>query len=418
MSHEFFFRDGLYHCEGVSVADIADTVGTPCFIYSKKFLGRRCAGLKAAFADHPTLFCYAVKANSNLSILQAIGAHDFGADVVSIGEIERARLAGILPQKIVFSGVGKREDEIAAALATGILSFNVESLSELQQIAKIAATAGKCAQVVLRVNPNVDAKTHKKIATGLYSTKFGLPEAELAAAYTIIKNAGGNLQLKGLACHIGSQLMDLTPITDAARRMRALVEDAESAGFQIEFLNLGGGVGIAYGGESAPTAETYAQALLPVMRGMKQRLVLEPGRFIVGDAGILLTRVLHVKQNPERRFVIVDAAMTELIRPTLYEAAHRIFPAKDDGNRETWRHVDIVGPVCETGDFLGLDRSLAEVGPGDLLAVATCGAYAASMASTYNSRPLCAEVLVENDSYAIVRRHQQLASLWQDEALC
>lgn len=417
MSQAFSFRDGRFHCEEVAVDALASKLGTPLYVYSKNFIQQRCRDLKAAFASQKTLLCYAVKANSNLGILKVIADNGFGADVVSIGEIERARLAGFGADKIVFSGVGKRKDEIEAALKLGILSFNVESLSELKQIAALAKKAGKKADVVLRVNPNVDAKTHKKIATGLYSTKFGLPEGDLEPAFAVLKQYPGELHLKGLACHIGSQLMDLSPLADAAKRMLVLVSEAEKQGFKLELLNLGGGVGIAYGGEVAPTAVQYAKELLSVVAGKVPLLVLEPGRFIVGQAGVLVTEVLHTKVNPERRFVIVDAAMTELIRPTLYDAKHKIFPVLQTTD-EVWSHVDVVGPVCETGDFLGLDCTMPAVKSGDLLVVDTCGAYGATMASHYNSRPLCAEVLVDGSDYAIVRKRQQLVSLWQDEAPC
>lgn len=405
---------GQLHCEELPLSRLAEAVGTPAYVYSRGALAARCRALTSAFASHPTMACFAVKANSNLSVLREIFSHGLGADLVSIGELERALAAGAAPGKIVFSGVGKRDDEIARGLEAGIFTFNIESAYELEQVARVAAVRGVVAPVSLRVNPNIDAKTNEKIATGLYTTKFGLPEDDIDALVARVR-ALPSLRLVGLACHIGSQIVELGPMREAARRMCDLSLRLVRAGVPLACVDLGGGLGIQYDDETPPSFEAYAQELLAAVKPTGLPLVIEPGRVIVGNAGILLTRVIGVKRTPAKHFVVVDAAMNDLVRPTLYDAYHAIEPVLAPPSDAPEVLCDFVGPICETGDYLAKDRHAALPQPGDLLAIRSCGAYGSSMASRYNSRPMAPELLVDGARFRVVRPREALAALWEPE---
>ncbi|MCX6108739.1 MAG: diaminopimelate decarboxylase [Proteobacteria bacterium] len=409
----FAVKHGVYHCEGVPLTHLAKAVGTPAYIYSQSALEANCAGLIRAFAGYPTLPCFAVKAMSNLTLLRHIFGAGFGADLVSGGELQRSLLAGARPDQIVFSGVGKQSEEIDQALAAGILMFNVESPYELDLIATLAGQRGLRAAISLRVNPNIDAKTNAKIATGLYSTKFGLPEAALPPLLDRI-GRDPRLELVGIGCHIGSQIVDIQPLRDAARQMVQLAGHLHQQGHKLRYLDLGGGLGIRYDQEVPPSFSDYADALIKEVRPSGLHLIIEPGRALVGNTAILLTKVLGVKTTPERHFVIVDAAMNDLIRPTLYGSYHEICPvvASERGEEVL---CDFVGPICETGDFLAKERRMQLPAGGDLMFLRSCGAYGASMASQYNSRPRAPEVLVSGTSHQIVRRRETPAALWADE---
>lgn len=410
----FQYKSGDLYCEGIRLAELADRFGTPSYIYSQATLLRHCRRLLKAFDSYPTTACFAVKSNSNLSVLRTIFSEGFGADLVSAGELERSLQAGVTPSRIVFSGVGKLDQEIVAGLNANILSFNVESDFELHAIARLAREAGKVARVSLRINPNIDARTNEKIATGLYSTKFGIPETELAAHLQIIKDSP-SLKLVGVACHIGSQITDLAPLRDAATRMAQVAKNVVAAGFQLELVDMGGGLGIRYSSESTPELEDYASTLIGAIKPTGLRLVIEPGRVLVGNIGILLSRVIGVKRTPQKNFIILDAAMNDLMRPTLYGSYHDIVPVNEYPGATDPQLCDFVGPVCETGDYLGKDRRCPVPKAGDLFAVRGCGAYAAIMASNYNSRGIAPEIMVEGDEAKVIRRRQKPAEIWQYE---
>jgi diaminopimelate decarboxylase len=405
----FLYRDGHAFCEDVPLATLAEKVGTPAYVYTRATLRRHCREFRRAFAAHPTLPCFAVKANSNLAVLKDILAEGFGADLVSLGELERALAAGARPAELVFSGVGKRPDEIARALRVGLLSFNVESPAELELIATLAGEAGVVAPVALRLNPDIDAKTNEKIATGLYTTKFGLPEGDLPALATRIAQ-DKRLSLVGLACHIGSQILDIAPLAKAASRLAEQAQTLKTAGHRLSFVNMGGGLGIRYRDEKPPALDDYARALIGAVAPTGLRLLLEPGRVVAGNAGILLARVILVKRTPVRTFIILDAAMNDLIRPSLYDAWHAIEPESTKGTGAE-AVCDFVGPVCETGDYLGKERRVKIPAAGDLFMIRGCGAYGASMASQYNTRPRAPEVLVDGDRWQIVRPRETLDDL-------
>ena len=409
----FTYKDGQAYCEDVPLATIAKEQGTPVYVYSRATLARHCINLREAFASYPTLPCFAVKANSNLSFLQEIFSHGFGADLVSRGELERALLAGVKPENIVYSGVGKRLDEIDRALEVGIGSFNVESAYELRHIEEVAQAKQTSAPITLRVNPNIDAQTNPKIATGLYSTKFGLAEED---AWQLIKTIEGSehLQLVGLSCHIGSQITSLDPLRNAAARMAEIAQRALDAGHSLKFINMGGGLGIRYKDERPPSLASYAQTLIDEVSGTGLKLLIEPGRVVAGNTGIVLTRVIGVKKTAKKHFVVVDAAMNDLLRPSMYGSFHDILPVKQSTDPAT-ELCDIVGPICETGDFLGQDRTMTLPAESDLIYVRGCGAYAATMASNYNSRARSTEVLVDGDSYKVIRPREILADLWGPE---
>lgn len=411
MDH-FISSNGELHCEGTNISNLIQEVGSPAFVYSKATLKRHCKNLIDAFSDYPTTPCFAVKANSNLSILKEVFSNGLGADLVSIGELKRALLAGVDPQKIVFSGVGKQPDEIRSALDSGILSFNVESEFEIDQLSNVAAACGKVANICLRINPNINAKTHPKIATGLYSTKFGLTEETADRLLDRIKT-DQHLNLIGLACHIGSQITQLAPLRDAAKRMAEIASRVSQKGCELKFINMGGGLGIRYKDETPPDLNDYARTIIEEIRPTGLKLVIEPGRVIAGNMGVLITKVLGVKETPEKHFVVVDAAMNDLCRPSVYDAFHEIVPVKEHHAPSIL--CDFVGPICETGDFLGKDRSISHPKAGDLMMVRSCGAYGATMSSNYNSRARCVEVLVDGDTHKVIRKREALESLWQSE---
>jgi diaminopimelate decarboxylase len=401
--HHFAYRAGVMHAEGVELGALAASVGTPFYCYSTATLQRHYRVFAEAFADVPSLVCYATKANSNQAVIATLARLGAGADVVSGGELKRALAAGVPPEKIMFSGIGKTADELAAAVDAGILCINVESEPELDLLATIAASKGRTACVSVRVNPDVDARTHAKIATGKSENKFGIPISRARDVYAHAGKLKG-VRVAGVDMHIGSQITDLQPFDDAFALLSEFVRTLRGDGHHIEHVDLGGGLGIPYreDNEPPPDPAAYAAIVKRATRGLDCKLIFEPGRMIVGNAGILVTRVLYVKRGEAKSFVIVDAAMNDLIRPTLYEAHHDIRPVKEpvNGARIT---ADVVGPICETGDYLALDREMVEPAPGDLLAIMTAGAYGAVQAGTYNTRALVPEVLVNDAEWALVR---------------
>ena len=410
MDH-FDYREGRLHAEGVPVERIVAEVGTPCYIYSRATLERHWRAFDASLDGLPHRICYAVKANSNLAVLDLLARLGSGFDIVSVGELERVLAAGGDPAGIVFSGVGKRTDEMVRALEVGIGCCNVESLPELERLGEVAQQLGRRAPVSLRVNPDVDARTHPYISTGLKENKFGIPAEEALAVY---RQAAAHpwLEVVGIDCHIGSQLTELAPFVDALERVLALVDRLAEAGIRLRHLDLGGGLGIRYAEETPPEPAEYAAALRERLAGRDLELLIEPGRAIAGNAGILVTRVEYLKPTPARRFAIVDAGMNDLLRPALYQAWQEIVPVVPrEGEPLAW---DIVGPVCETGDFLGKDRALV-LEAGDLLAVRSAGAYGFTMASNYNSRPRPPEILVDGEAFHVVRPRETVESLFAGE---
>ncbi len=409
----FRYREGRLFAEDVSCEAIAERYGTPCYVYSRATLEQHWRAFDLALGDRPHLVCFAVKANSNLAVLSLLARLGSGFDIVSVGELERVLAAGGDPAKVVFSGVGKRADEMHRALEVGIRCFNVESLPELERLDAVARERHVRAPVSLRVNPDVDARTHPYIATGLRENKFGIDINEALAAY---RHAAflPNLQVVGVDCHVGSQLTSLAPFMDALDRVLELVDSLEREGMEIHHLDLGGGLGIRYTDETPPRPEDYALALEERLQGRPYEVLIEPGRAIAGNAGILLTRVEFLKHSSHKRFAVVDGAMNDLVRPALYQAVQEIVPVapRDDGEMHRY---DIVGPVCETGDFLGKDRPL-RLAPGDLLAVRSSGAYGFTMSSNYNSRPRSAEVMVDGDRTHLVRRRETVAELFAGES--
>lgn len=403
MNH-FEYRDGVLHAENVSLPEIAKAVGTPFYVYSRATLERHYRVFSEAFADMDTLVTYALKANSNQAVLTALAKMGAGADTVSEGEIRRALAAGIPASKIVFSGVGKTPREMDFALKTGIYCFNVESEPELEILSARAVALGKVASVSLRINPDVDAKTHAKISTGKSENKFGIPRVKAREAYARAAKLPG-IDVVGIDMHIGSQIIDLEPFDNAFALMAQLVEELQADGHKIRHVDVGGGLGIPYHFDNnpPPLPVAYAEIVAKHIKPLGLKTVFEPGRLIVGNAGILVTEVIFVKEGDAKNFVIVDAAMNDLIRPTLYEAYHDIKPVREAGDDAPRMRADIVGPVCETGDYLGLDREMAKPEAGDLLAVFTAGAYGAVLSSTYNSRLLVPEVMVDGENYHIIR---------------
>jgi len=388
--------------------------GTPLYIYSGKTIRRHFKVFDSAFEEISHLTCYSVKANSNLGVLALLAREGAGADIVSGGELERALRAGIPPKKIVFSGVGKTKEEIEKALKAGILMFNVESREELEALGEIAKSLKIKAPFALRANPNVDPKTHPYISTGLKKNKFGIPEEEIIPLY-LKSRENPYLEPIGLDAHIGSQLTTISPFVDAVKRLKALWEELTSLGFELPYLDVGGGLGIVYGEEEPPPPQEYSSALINELKGLPITLILEPGRVIVGNAGILVTKVLYTKSNKEKNFIIVDAGMNDLIRPALYQAYHRIVPVED--REEEIIVADIVGPICESGDFFARDRKILRVKAGDLLAIMSAGAYGFVMSSNYNSRPRAAEVLVEGSDFFLVRRRETIEDLLNLESI-
>jgi len=415
----FTQRNGRLHAEAVALDDVAARVGTPCYVYSRAAIEERFLAFDSAFGPQPHLVCYAVKANSNLAVLNLLARLGSGFDIVSVGELERVLAAGGEAGKTVFSGVGKGEDEMRRALEAGIACFNVESEAELETLSGVAVSLNTKAPVSLRVNPDVNPATHPYIATGLKESKFGIPIADALDAYRRAAALPG-IRITGVDCHIGSQITELDPFVDALVRVLKLVTQLQEAGIKLDHLDVGGGLGIVYHKDKAPEPGAYVAAILNTLHGYGElfrhlRLLIEPGRAIVGNAGVLLTRVRYLKSGGARHFAIVDAAMNDLLRPALYEAWHDIMPVTQPTGRAAQR-VDVVGPVCESGDFLGLDRTLA-VAPGDLLAVMSAGAYGMAMSSNYNTRPRAAEVMVDGDKAHIVRKRETVEELFAGESI-
>lgn len=411
---QFQYRDNQLYAEDVAVESIVGQFSTPAYIYSRATLERHWNAFDQAFEGRPHLICYAVKANSNIAVLNLLARLDSGFDIVSVGELERVLKAGGQPEKIVFSGVGKRQDEIHRALEVGIRCFNVEVSTELDRINDIAGKMGIIATISIRVNPDVDTQTHPYISTGLKENKFGL-DIETAFAEYQRANEMPHLNISGLACHIGSQLTEVTPFVDALERVLSLSERLKDVGIDIQHLNLGGGLGICYQNEKPPLPAEYVNVLCEKLGDLPYEILLEPGRAIVGNAGILVTKVEYIKTTEDKQFAIVDAAMNDLIRPALYQAWQDIVQVNLDFN-EAGSHYDIAGPVCETSDFLGKDRELS-IKEGDLLAIRSSGAYGFSMSSNYNSRPSIAEVMVDGTQVYLIGARQRLESLWQNEIL-
>jgi len=411
----FDYVDDILFAEDVSLERIAAEVDTPCFVYARATIERHFRVYDEAFEGHPHLVCYSVKANSNgavLNVLQRMGA---GADIVSGGELVRAQKAGIEAKDIVFSGVGKTDQEMAEALDAGILAFNVESEAELMALAKLGQERGKNAPVALRVNPDVDPQTHPYIATGMAKSKFGVPiEHAMRIANTIAQTEG--IELNGLDCHIGSQLTSLDPLLEALDSVLELSDELNAAGHQIKTVDLGGGLGIPYKGEAPPHPREFGAAVVARMKGRSERVILEPGRVIVGNAGLLLSRVLYRKETPTKKFVIIDAGMNDLIRPSLYDAFHDVWPVQKPSTEKT-EEVDVVGPICESTDVFARGREIPSLQRGDLIAIMSSGAYGFTMASTYNSRPLCAEVMVSGDRIHVIRARGDYASLTEREQI-
>ncbi|MFQ5477757.1 MAG: diaminopimelate decarboxylase [Candidatus Binatia bacterium] len=406
-------REGELHVEGVAVEAIVSEVGTPCFVYSLAALRDRYSRYVEGFGSQRHLVCYSVKANSNLAVLRALANEGSGFDVVSGGELTRVLAAGGDAGKVVFSGVGKQEWEIRAALDAGILLFNVESSAELDLIDRVARENGVRAPVALRVNPDVDARTHPYISTGLKSSKFGLPIEGCLEHYGRAHDMEG-LKVMGVDCHIGSQLTSAEPVAEAARRMAGLVDRLGEAGITVEYLDMGGGLGVVYDDETPPQPEAYAGALVEALGERALTLIVEPGRSIAANAGALVTRVLFHKVNGDKRFIVVDAAMNDLARPSLYSAYHTIEAVSPC--QET-TIADVVGPVCESGDFFAREREVPEVAPGGLLSIMSAGAYGYVMASNYNSRPRPAEVLVDGERWDVVGKRETLESLFAGESI-
>lgn len=413
--HSFHYHNDELYCEQVPLRKIADEAGTPLYVYSRETLERHFRVFDGAFAAISHLVCYSVKANSNIAVLNLLAGMGAGADVVSGGEIYRALRAGVAPDKIVYSGVGKTREEIRYGLETGILQFNVESGQELDTVAAVSAETGARARIALRVNPDVDPKTHPYISTGLKKNKFGVAMDTAAELYGRAA-ANPHLEVTGIACHIGSQITQIGPFVAALDRVLLFVDRLrDTSGIHIRYLDLGGGLGITYAAETPPHPSDYAEALAERLRGSPFTLVLEPGRVIVGNAGIVVARVLYTKQSDDKQFVIIDAAMNDLVRPSLYDAYHEIQPLRRrDVPSMT---ADIVGPICESGDFMARARSIPTVEQGDLLAIMSAGAYGFSMSSNYNSRPRAAEVLVEGSSYRVIRRRETYEDLVRNEVL-
>jgi diaminopimelate decarboxylase len=408
----FDYRDGVLHAEDVNLAALAEAVGTPFYCYSTATLERHYRVFADAFAGVDHLVCYAMKANSNQSVLRTLAKLGAGADVVSGGELKRALAAGIPANKILFSGVGKTEAELRAALAANILCINVESEPELDLLSKLATETGHTARISIRVNPDVDSRTHAKISTGKSENKFGIPIARARAVYAKAAKLPG-ITVTGVDMHIGSQITDLGPMEEAFRLLAEFVTTLRGDGHTISHVDFGGGLGIPYYEDRAAPPEplAYAQMVKRVTHNLGCTLMFEPGRMIVGNAGILVTRVIYVKHGDARNFVIIDAAMNDLIRPTLYEAYHQIMPVRAAPKDAPVMVADVVGPVCETGDYLALGRNLPEPKAGDLLAIMTAGAYGAVQSGTYNTRPLIPEVLVKGDQYAVVRPRIEVEQL-------
>ena len=413
MNH-FNYKDNILHCESVAIPHIAEAEGTPFYLYSTATLTKHFNAIDQAFAEVPHITCFATKACSNIAILSLFGSLGGGADIVSGGELFRALEAGIDPKKIVYSGVGKTEDELHYALTSGILMFNVESVQELKKLQEVAEKANMQAPVALRVNPDVDPKTHAYISTGLAENKFGIPIEEAEHFYEVANNLT-NINIIGVSCHIGSQLTTVSPFVESLEKVVYFVKKLVKAGIEIKYLDMGGGLGIQYDDETPPHPEEYAGQIIDALKDLKDCcLIIEPGRVIVGNAGILVTKVIYNKRG-NKNFVIVDAGMNDLTRPSLYNAYHGVqMVQKQDNGEEV---ADIVGPICETGDFIAKDRNLPKCAQGDLIAVMSSGAYGFTMASNYNSRPRVSEILVNGDDFHVIRQRETYSTLIQGESI-
>jgi diaminopimelate decarboxylase len=411
--HHFAYCGGVLHAEDVSLASLAAEVGTPFYCYSTATLERHYRVLQEAFAGLDPLICYAIKANSNQAVIGTLGRLGAGMDVVSEGELRRALAAGVPANRIIFAGVGKTRQEMALALKEGILGINVESEPELEALSEVAVSLGRTARIALRINPNVDAKTHAKISTGKAENKFGIPYIDAARLYARAARLPG-IQPTSIHMHIGSQITDLAPFRNAFTLMRDLVGELRRAGHAVDHLDLGGGLGVPYrsaANDISPSPHAYAELVRETVGGLGLKLVLEPGRMIVANAGVLVTRVIYAKQGGDKVFTVVDAAMNDLIRPTLYEAEHEIWPVREAAAQAAPILQDVVGPICETGDYLAQGRMLPPSAAGELLAIMSTGAYGAAMSSTYNSRLLVPEVLVNGRDWAVVRPRTTYADL-------
>lgn len=410
----FEYKNGVLHGESVDLCSIASAVGTPCYVYSRATLERHWHAFDDVFAGHDHLVCYAVKANSSLAVLNILARLGSGFDIVSGGELERVLRAGGDPGKVVFSGVGKTAAEMRRALEVGIYCFNVESVPELDRLNQVAGELDMAAPVSIRVNPDVDARTHPYISTGLKQNKFGI---DIASALTIYEHAHElpHINIVGVDCHIGSQLSAVDPFVDSLKRLLVLIDELQDKGISLHHIDVGGGLGITYRNETPPSPQDYATAILNELQDKGLKIILEPGRAIAGNAGILLTQVQYIKPGTEKNFAIVDAAMNDLVRPALYQAWQAIIPVQPREDVESVTY-DVVGPICETGDFLGKDRELA-IAPGDLLAIRSAGAYGFSMSSNYNTRPRAAEVMVDGDQYFVVRQRETFDDLVKGETL-
>jgi len=412
--HFFEYKNHQLQCEGIPIREIAEKVGTPFYLYSYHTLVRHFTVFDDAFKGIPHIICYSAKANSNLALLRLFINLGGGVDVVSGGELYRALRGGAAPHKIVFSGVGKREDEIEYGMKTGILMFNVESSQELQVINEVAGRIGKKAPIAIRVNPDIDPKTHPYISTGLKQNKFGIDVLRAPMAYRLASQLP-NLKIVGIDCHIGSQLVEVEPIIEALRKLKELVENLRKKGMEIQYLDLGGGLGITYEDEEPPHPIEYASTILEEIRGFGCTLILEPGRVIVGNAGVLVSKVLYTKENEEKRFVIVDAGMNDLVRPSYYGSYHQILPVKEETREEIV--ADVVGPLCESSDFLAKGRKIPNLLSGELIAIMSAGAYGFSMSTNYNSRPRVAEVLVRDDQMFVIRQREGYEDLIRGEKI-
>ena len=412
--HHFEYREGRLYCEQVAIETIASEVGTPFYCYSHATLSRHFRAFDSAFAEVDHLTCFSVKSCSNIAILNLFASMGAGMDIVSGGELYRALQAGVDAEKIVFSGVGKTKDELVYGLETGILMFNLESPQEMFFLNDCAARLGRRAPIAIRVNPDVDPKTHPYISTGLRENKFGI-DLDMSESMYAQAREMSNLQVVGVGCHIGSQLTEVSPFLDTIKRLRLLIDRLRKQGINIRYLDLGGGLGITYSEEAPPHPREYARSLLAEVDGIDCTLIFEPGRVIVGNAGTLITRVLYTKTGPVKNFLVVDAGMNDLVRPSLYGSYHHIQPVVDHGRPPLT--ADVVGPICETGDFLARNRSLPQVEPRELLAVMSAGAYGFAMSSNYNSRPRPAEILVRDDKFEVIRSRETYDDLLRGERL-
>lgn len=412
--HDFHYVKKMMYCENVSIENIEKTMGTPFYLYSYNTLKNHFAVFDAAFSETPHIICFAAKSNSNIAILKIFANEGSGMDIVSGGELYRALQAGVDPQKIVYSGVGKRIDEINYALDSNILMFNVESFEELQVINECARKIRRVAGIALRVNPDVNPETHPHISTGLKENKFGINIQKSLEAYHQAK-ALKYIDIKGVSCHIGSQVTKISPFVDALNRLKQLIILLREENIPIKYLDLGGGLGITYNLETPPHPSEYAKAIIEASKGLECVFILEPGRVIVGNAGILVTKVLYTKKNENKNFIIVDAGMNDLIRPSLYNSFHRIQPVLKAEKEEIT--ADVVGPICESGDYLAKERKLPRYERGDLMAVMSAGAYGFTMASNYNSRPRISEILVKDDQFYIIRKKENYEDIIEGEKI-